>query len=122
MLKKVLSSLLVGFLFSIGCFSQTASAPIAESPSQKRLSRADFVNSAPLIIDFEKESYKLPKKKNNLSGGAKTALWVGLIAAGVATVVILATTSGGDKEETRSPCLGTAQVGVPCPPGCVCIQ
>lgn len=122
MLKKFLSASLITALSFLTCFAQTASAPPESVETQTKLTRADFYQPVtPLKFDFEKESVKSQIKKNNLSGGAKTALWVGLFAAGIVTVVILATR---DKKETRnSPCgVGVSQVGVPCPPGCVCIQ
>jgi len=121
MLKKVLSIALVGALSFLTCFAQTASAPLpVAAETQTKLTRADFLRIEPLKYDFEKELFKSQTKKNNLSSGAKTALWVSLFAAGVITVVVLATRNR--KERSDSPCTGTAQVGVPCPPGCVCIQ
>ena len=120
MLKKVLSIALIGALSFLTCFAQTASAPLPATETQTKLTRADFLKIEPLKYDFEKGLFKSQPKKNNLSSGAKTALWISLFAAGVITVVVLATRN---REERRdSPCTGTAQVGVPCPPGCVCIQ
>lgn len=121
MLKKVLSAALISTMSFLTCFAQTAPAPLADAKVQTKLTRADFYKIEPLKFDFEKESVKSQVKKNNLSGGAKTALWVALFAAGVATVVILATRKNNETE--KSPCsVGVSQVGVPCPPGCVCIQ
>jgi anaerobic C4-dicarboxylate transporter len=121
MLKKVLSAALIGTMSFLTCFAQTASAPLANSKTQTKLTRADFYKIEPLKFDFDKEAVKTQTRKNNLSSGAKTALWVALFAAGVATVVILATRN--KEESTNSPCgVGVSQVGVPCPPGCVCIQ
>ncbi len=118
MLKKVLSAAFICVFSFLTCFAQTASAP----QTQAKLNRADFYKIEPIKYDFEKESLKSQTGKNNFSRGAKTALWISLFAAGVATVVILATRNREEKR-SNSPCsIGTAQVGVPCPPGCVCIQ
>lgn len=120
MLKKVLSVALISTVSFLTCFAQTASAPLPAA-QQAKLTRADFYKIEPIKYDFEKESLKSQTKKNNLSGGAKTALWVSLFAAGVITVVVLATRNR--EERNNSPCSpGAAQIGVPCPPGCVCIQ
>lgn len=119
MLQKILSSVLASLLILTTCFAQTTSTKLADSKPLPKLTRDDFNNFEPVKVDFEKELYKAPTKKNNLSGGAKTALWIGVIAAGIITVVVLATRNN-DRE--NSPCASTAQVGVPCPPGCVCIQ
>ena len=122
MLKKILSTALASLLILTTCFAQTTSTKFTDTKPQSKLSLTDFQNVEPVKVDFEKESYKLQTKKNNFSGKAKTALWVSLLAAGVITVVVLAT--GKNEENNRnSPCsIGTSQVGVPCPPGCVCIQ
>ena len=117
MLKKILSTALVSLLFLTNCFAQTATAPVSDKKDQAKLSHTNFYKIEPIKFDFEKDSLKR-QKKNNLSSGAKTALWIGLFAAGVITVVLLATTLGDDKK-TNSPC--TAQITTPCPPGCVCI-
>ncbi len=120
MLKKILSAALVNLLILITCFAQTTSTNLADSKTQPKLTRADFDNVQPVKVDFEKELYKSQTKKNNFSSASKTALWIGLLAAGIVTVVVLATRNN---EEINSPCsAGTAQIGVPCPPGCVCIQ
>lgn len=124
MLKKVLSAALVCALSFLTCFAQTANAPRAGATEETKtkLARADFYKIEPLKLDFDKEALKSQPKKNNFSGGAKTALWIALFAAGIATVVILATRD--KKENNNSPCGGVSvsQIGVPCPPGCVCIQ
>lgn len=61
-------------------------------------------------------------KRNNLSTGAK----IGIVAAIAATVVIIiAVVAGRDNNNNNSnepPCTLPAQVGAPCPPGCICIQ
>ena len=120
MFKKLTSIALVGLLSLLTCFAQTATMPAADN--QSKLTRADFFRTEIIKPDFEKESFKRVKRQNKLSGGAQTALWVGLLAGGIVTVVILAKTLGDD-EQTNSPCgVGTSQIGVPCPPGCVCIQ
>lgn len=118
MLKKVLSAALISVISFLTCFAQTASAPTSETKTQTKLTRADFYKFEPIKYDFEKESLKTQTKKNNLSSGAKTALWIGLFTAGIATVVILATRNRN--ERSNSPC--GAGVTTPCPPGCVCIQ
>ena len=60
-------------------------------------------------------------KRNNLSTGAKVGIGV---AVAVAVGIIIGVVSGRSKEQTGNepPCTQPAQVGVPCPPGCVCIQ
>jgi anaerobic C4-dicarboxylate transporter len=122
MLKKALSTTLASLLILTTCFSQTTSTKLADTKPQPKLSYADFYNVEDAKVDFEKESYKVQTKKNNLSSTAKTALWVSLLAAGVIMVVVLATRKDTEKDN-NSPCsLGISQVGVPCPPGCVCIQ
>ncbi len=122
MLKKTLSTTLASLLILTTCFAQTTSTKLADTKPQPKLSYADFYNVETAKVDFEKESYKVQTKKNNLSGATKTALWVSLLAAGVITVVVLATRKN-EENNRNSPCsIGTAQVGVPCPPGCVCIQ
>jgi len=119
MLKKVLCCALISAMSFLTCFAQTSSAPPENAETQGKLTRAEFYKPfTPLKIDFEKESIKAQTKKNNFSDGAKTALWIGLFAAGVVTVVFLATRD--KKESSNSPCgIG---VTTPCPPGCVCIQ
>ena len=114
MLQKVLSAALICVLSFLTCFAQSASAP----STQTKLTRAYLNNIKPSKVDFEKEVYKTQTKKSNLSSGAKTALWVGLFAAGVITVVYLATRNYGN--DRNSPC--GVGVRAPCPPGCVCIQ
>ena len=56
-------------------------------------------------------------KGHNFSKGAKIGIGVAIAAAVGITVAILATR---DNKNTSS-CTQTAQVGVPCPVGCVCI-
>jgi hypothetical protein len=58
-------------------------------------------------------------KGNNFSTGAKIGL--GLAIAAVVVAIIVAKTSDS-KEPDQPSCVQPAQVGVPCPPGCVCIQ
>ena len=56
--------------------------------------------------------------RNNLSTGAK----IGIGVAIAATVGIITAVIGGRKNDSDEPsCTRPAQVGVPCPPGCVCI-
>lgn len=56
-------------------------------------------------------------KQNHLSTGAKIGIGLGVAAlAGI----IIAIVSRGKKKEPD--CIQTTQAGVPCPPGCVCIQ
>lgn len=120
MLKKVLCCALISAMSFLTCFAQTVSSPPESVETQAKLTRADFYQPVtPVKFDFEKESVKSQTKKNNFSGGAKTALWVGLFAAGIVTVVFLATRN---KDERNPPCAGTAIVGSPCPPCAVCIQ
>ena len=57
-------------------------------------------------------------KGSNFSTGAKIGIGVGIAAA---IAIIIAVVANGDDDD-ESPCTRTAQVGVPCPPGCVCIQ
>lgn len=60
-------------------------------------------------------------KRNNLSTGAKIGIVVAIAAA---VGIIIAVVKGRNNEDTRNepPCTRTAQVGVPCPPGCICVQ
>lgn len=119
MWRKLTSLVLIGLFSLLTCQAQTVALPAAESRS--KLTRADFLKTEIVAPNYEKESFKPVKRKNKLSGTAKTALWIGLFAAGVVTVVVLAKTLGDDKE-TNSPCgVRTSQFGVRCPPGCVCI-
>jgi anaerobic C4-dicarboxylate transporter len=116
MLKKILSVMLICVLSFLTCFAQNASAPIAVTKKQSKLTAADFYKIEPVKFDFYKESLKTQTRKNNLSGGAKTALWVTLFAAGVVSVVVLTTRKNNDGN--NSPC--SAGIIGPCPPGCVC--
>ena len=122
MLNKYLAALLVSVMSCLNCFGQVASPATGEKVNAEvKLSRAYFYKVESPKFDFEKESLKTQAKKNNFSGGAKTALIVGLFAAGVIAVVLL--TTRDKKETSSSPCgVGVSQVGIPCPPGCVCIQ
>ncbi len=116
MLQKVLSAALVCVFSFLTCFAQTATAPA----TQTKLSRAYLYDVKPVKIDFEKEMYKPQTKKNNLSGSAKTALWISLFAAGVITVVYLATRNSNNN---NSPCSSNGNsILAPCPPGCFCTQ
>jgi len=59
-------------------------------------------------------------KGNNFSTGAKIGIGVAIAAA---IGIIIAVLAGRDKDRDETPsCTRTAQIGVPCPPGCVCIQ
>jgi hypothetical protein len=58
-------------------------------------------------------------KGHNLSTGTKIGIGVAIAAA---VAIIIAVVKGRNKNENVPPCTRTAQVGVPCPPGCVCIQ
>lgn len=58
-------------------------------------------------------------KGNNFSTGAKIGL--GLAIAAAVVVIIIANAKSNNSPEQPS-CAQTAQVGVPCPPGCVCVQ
>jgi hypothetical protein len=58
-------------------------------------------------------------KGHNLSSGAKIGIG---IAVAVAVGTIIALVVGRDKNEDEPTCTRPAQVGVPCPVGCVCIQ
>lgn len=60
-------------------------------------------------------------KRNNLSGGAKVGIVVA-IAAAVGIVIAVAKGRSTNTGSNDSPCTRSAQIGVPCPPGCVCIQ
>jgi hypothetical protein len=53
---------------------------------------------------------------NNLSKGAKIGIGVAIAAAIGITVAVLAA-----RNKNESQCTRTAQVGVPCPTGCVCV-
>ena len=55
-------------------------------------------------------------KGHNLSTGAKIGIGVAIAAAIGITIAVLA-----GRNKNASQCTGTAQVGVPCPAGCVCI-
>jgi hypothetical protein len=57
-------------------------------------------------------------KKNGLSKGAKIGIGV---AIAVAVGIIIAIVAGRDRDRNEPACVRTAQIGVPCPPGCVCI-
>jgi anaerobic C4-dicarboxylate transporter len=123
MLKKFFPTALASLLILTTCFAQTTPVKLTNVETQSKLSQADFYNVEPVKVDFEEETYKSQTKKNNLSGGAKTALWVSLFAAGIITVIVLATGKDKENNNRNSPCsISTSQVGVPCPPGCVCIQ
>ena len=59
-------------------------------------------------------------KGNNLSTGAKIGIGVAIAAA---VGIVAAVVAGRDKDRDDEPsCTRPAQVGVPCPPGCFCIQ
>jgi len=60
-------------------------------------------------------------KRSNFSKGAKIGIGV---AAAVAVGIIIAVAKSKTKEEPGDTpgCVQPAQVGVPCPPGCICIQ
>lgn len=58
-------------------------------------------------------------KGNNLSTGAKIGIGVAVAAA---IGIIVAIVAGRDNDDDDEPdCVRPAQVGVPCPVGCVCI-
>jgi hypothetical protein len=57
-------------------------------------------------------------KGHNLSTGTKIGIGVAIAAAVGITVAVLA---GRSNNKNGSSCTQTAQVGVPCPAGCVCI-
>ena len=58
-------------------------------------------------------------KGNNFSTGAKIGIGIAIAAA----IAIIAVVVAGDDDDDDVPdCTRPAQVGVPCPPGCVCIQ
>lgn len=58
-------------------------------------------------------------KGNNFSTGAKIGIGIAIAAA---IAVIIAVVAGDDDDEDEPECTRPAQVGVPCPPGCFCIQ
>ncbi|MDX6614810.1 MAG: hypothetical protein QOD75_3996 [Blastocatellia bacterium] len=58
-------------------------------------------------------------KGNNLSTGAKIGIGLAIAAA---VGIVIAVVAGRDKNSSAPTCTQTAQVGVPCPAGCVCIQ
>ena len=58
-------------------------------------------------------------KGNNFSTGAKIGLGVAIAAVIVAIIVAK---SGDNKQPDGPSCVQPAQVNVPCPPGCICIQ
>jgi hypothetical protein len=58
-------------------------------------------------------------KRNNLSTEAKVGIAAAIVAA---VVIVIAVAKGRDnKNSNNSPCTQPAQVGVPCPPGCICV-
>jgi hypothetical protein len=58
-------------------------------------------------------------KGNNLSTGAKIGIGIAIAAA---VGIVIAIVAGRDNDDDDIPeCTSPAQVGVPCPPGCVCI-
>jgi len=126
MSKRLLTAALLCALFTWTSLAQTVSSPAMPEninarenlKTASKFSRADFYKIESPKFDFEKALLKTQPKKNNFSGGAKTALWVALFAAGIVTVVVLATRD--KKENNNSPC--GVGVTTPCPPGCVCIQ
>lgn len=59
-------------------------------------------------------------KGNNFSTGAKIGIGVGIAAAIAIIVAVVA--NGDDDNREESSCTRPAQIGVPCPPGCICIQ
>jgi hypothetical protein len=59
-------------------------------------------------------------KRNNLSTGAKIGIGVG-VAAAVGVIIAIVAGRKKDTAESTPRCTGIAQVGVPCPPGCICI-
>lgn len=59
-------------------------------------------------------------KGSSFSTGAKIGIGVGIAAAIAIIVAVVA--NGDDDNLEESPCTRQAQIGVPCPPGCVCIQ
>ena len=58
-------------------------------------------------------------KGHNLSTGAKIGIGIAIAAA---VGIVVAVVAGRDKNKNEPTCTRTAQVGVPCPSGCVCIQ
>lgn len=60
-------------------------------------------------------------KGNNFSTGAKIGIGVA-IAAAVAVIAAVLARDDDDVRADEPSCTRTTQVGVPCPPGCVCIQ
>jgi hypothetical protein len=60
-------------------------------------------------------------KRNNLSTGAKIGIVVA-IAAAVGIIIAVARGRNDNNDGNGPPCTQPAQVGVPCPPGCICIQ
>lgn len=59
-------------------------------------------------------------KGNNFSTGAKIGIGVGIAAA--IAVIAFVVTRDDDNDEDIPDCTRPAQIGVPCPPGCICIQ
>jgi hypothetical protein len=59
-------------------------------------------------------------KRNNLSKGEKVGIGV---AIGVGVGILIAVLAGRNKNSDNNvpKCGQTQQVGVPCPPGCVCV-
>ncbi len=76
---------------------------------------ADAKTGATAPIDYSEVK---GVKGNNFSTGAKIGIGVA-IAAAIAIAVVVAGIN--DDEQEESPCTRPAQIGVPCPPGCVCI-
>ncbi|HEX8709377.1 MAG TPA: hypothetical protein VF723_14125 [Pyrinomonadaceae bacterium] len=60
-------------------------------------------------------------KGNNFSTGAKIGIGVA-IAAGIGIVIAILAARNNEEDAPPTQCTGTAQVGAPCPPGCICIQ
>lgn len=59
-------------------------------------------------------------KGNNFSTGAKIGIGVA-IAAAVAVIIAVLVRNDRDERRDEPTCTGITQIGVPCPPGCVCI-
>jgi hypothetical protein len=60
-------------------------------------------------------------KGHNLSKGASIGIGVA-VAAAAGIAIAVAAGRNNNRVSNDSPCTRSAQIGVPCPPGCICAQ